>query len=66
MRQLIPEKAKAPITLQLTMTKKDLAQFLAIRPETLSRLIRQLESEALISWQQEALEILSIEALSAE
>ncbi|WP_281268176.1 helix-turn-helix domain-containing protein [Suttonella ornithocola] len=54
------------MTLQLTMTKKDLAQFLAIRPETLSRLIRQLESEALISWQQEALEILSIEALSAE
>ena len=37
---------------QLAINKKDLAEYLAIRPETLSRLLKQLEQEAVLVWDQ--------------
>ena len=36
----------------LDINKKDLAEYLAIRPETLSRLLKQLEQEAVLVWDQ--------------
>ena len=36
----------------LDINKKDLAEYLAIRAETLSRLLKQLEQEAVLTWDQ--------------
>ncbi|SUO92362.1 Crp/Fnr family transcriptional regulator [Suttonella indologenes] len=52
-RQQLPVNAGDGYRLYIPMPKKDLAQYLAIRPETLSRLIRQLENEEILQWQQQ-------------
>lgn len=52
-RQQLPVNAGDGYRLYVPMPKKDLAQYLAIRPETLSRLIRQLENEDILQWQQQ-------------
>lgn len=45
LRHQLPANAKNGTILRLPMAKKELAEFLAIRPETLSRVMRQLEIE---------------------
>lgn len=52
LRQQLPVGAQDGHHLYISISKKDLAQYLAIRPETLSRLIRQLEREDIIQWHQ--------------
>ena len=41
----------------LATNKKDLAEYLAIRPETLSRLLKQLEQEAVLVWDQRGVRV---------
>lgn len=63
LQQNLPLNAKDGIRMPVPMNKKELAEFLAIRPETLSRLLRQLENEQILHWQQDQIEILNIHAL---
>lgn len=46
----LPNSADDGVVIPLGFSKKELAQYLALRPETLSRLFRQLEQERLIAW----------------
>ncbi|MDO4643972.1 MAG: Crp/Fnr family transcriptional regulator [Cardiobacteriaceae bacterium] len=41
----------------LTINKKDLAEYLAIRAETLSRLLKQLEQEKILTWDQHGITV---------
>lgn len=63
LRQQLPDNAKDGVKFPIPMNKKELAEFLAIRPETLSRLLRQLENEHILHWQQNQAEILNLTAL---
>lgn len=63
LRQQLSPAAKTPVELQIPMNKKELAEFLAIRPETLSRLLRQLENERILQWNAEAAVVLDPQAV---
>lgn len=53
LNQQLPPDAKAGECYPQPMAKKALAEYLAIRPETLSRLIRQFEENGYLLWKNE-------------
>lgn len=53
LNQQLPPDAKAGDSYPQPMAKKALAEYLAIRPETLSRLLKQFEQAGYLQWKQD-------------
>ncbi|UJF24428.1 Crp/Fnr family transcriptional regulator [Suttonella sp. R2A3] len=49
-KQLLPPNWQNKATYPISMSKKDLANHLAMRPETLSRTLRQIEDDGILIW----------------
>lgn len=57
-RQL-PPMPKNNVSYPLSLNKKQIAEYLAIRPETLSRILKQLEQEEIFIWQGQNIHLLN-------
>lgn len=63
LRQQIPPNTQNGDSIVISQPKKDFAEFLAIRHETLSRLLRQLEEEGILQWHQNHLVLLDVDKI---
>lgn len=57
LNQQLPPDTTAGASYSQPMSKKALAEYLAIRPETLSRLIKQFEQSGYLRWKQDTITI---------
>lgn len=63
LRQQIPPNMQNGDSIAISQSKKGFAEFLAIRHETLSRLLRQLEEEGIVQWRQNHLVLLDVDKI---
>ncbi|MDO4435138.1 MAG: Crp/Fnr family transcriptional regulator [Cardiobacteriaceae bacterium] len=56
---LLPPAPQKHRAYPLSMSKKQIAEYLAIRPETLSRLLKQLELDGYFTWQGSSIHLLN-------
>lgn len=63
LRQQAPPHIQDGESIAISQSKKNFAEFLAIRHETLSRLLRQLEDEGIVQWHQNHLVLLDVEKI---